>query len=162
MTRTLGQRPVRAFAAVGVVALVGCGNSDETAAEKAAPAANKAPSAAVPDELVGTWRTRLASSSRSYLPGGTYTIKLLADGNLAMYIPGANLAQECLTQEFCEELLVKVSAGKLTIGDTSDCTDPAVYAYKVAGTKLTTEAVKEDCGSDRPRLFDGTSWKRQS
>jgi hypothetical protein len=61
MTVRLGLGLVRTIAgASGVVALVGCGSSDETATEEATPPATRAQSNAVPDQLVGVWTRRVA------------------------------------------------------------------------------------------------------
>jgi hypothetical protein len=60
MTHKFGAARLRSLAAAtGTIALMGCG-SGETATEQATPAASKAESAAIPDQLVGIWTRNIA------------------------------------------------------------------------------------------------------
>jgi hypothetical protein len=149
-------------AAAGTTAFVGCG-SDEASTKKATPAATKAAAAAVPDDLAGTWVRTLTPPGPSYLDAGTYTLKVLADGNVEAYFAGSKPAKPCLTQELCEGFTVEARAGKLAIGETLDCVSPGDYTFKVTGDTLKTRQVKDDCGStnDRPQLFAGATWRRR-
>jgi hypothetical protein len=177
MTRRFYEGPMSTFAAASVVALSGCG-SEESPTKKAAPNPPKPSAATVPEDLVGTWQgrppnwrkvngdklvaERLRARVRKGLPPGYYTMKLARDGTVEMYDPGSNTDKECLhIAHGCDGLQVKASRWKLLIGDTLECAEPAEYSYKLRGGKLTTKRVKDDCGSDRPQLFNGTTWRRQ-
>ena len=162
MTLQLGLGPLRTFAAaVGVAALIGCGGSDETAKETATPAATKA-QAAVPDDLVGTWTRRIAARASTYVAAGLFTMKVLPDGSVEMYDPDANPKAECTSQQYCEQLRLTARDGKLIISATTYCGSSAEYSYKITGDKLVTDRVKDRCSQDRPQLFDGATWRRQS
>jgi hypothetical protein len=161
MIQFLGVARVRTLAAgAGMVALIGCG-SDEASTKKATPVTTKAAAAAVPAELVGTWVAKLAPLSSAHLEGGKYTMKMRADGSVEMYYPSGNTADECLTQKPCQTITVKASAGKLTIIESDDCPAPAEYSYKLEADKFTTKRVQDACYGDRPRLYNGTTWRRQ-
>ena len=176
MTRKVRVWPVTRFAAAaGLVVFVGCG-SDDTSTRQATPTGTTVAAAAVPRELVGTWKGRPRNwrkadpSNRAAQrlqervavgrPPGYYTMKLAEDGTVEMYDPGVSTAQGCLAH--CDGLQLKASDGKLIIGDTLECVTSAVYSYKVEGDKLTTKRVEDDCTLDRRQLFDGSTWRRQS
>ena len=151
-----------AIGTVGLVGSVGCGGSDERAGNQTKPVQKKAPSAVVSDELVGTWTRTVRARSYTYMSAGKFTMKVSGDGNMEMYDPNANSTNDCISQEFCEALTLTARNGKLTVGEMAACTGSAEYAYRIAGRRLKTEAVREGCKSDRPQLFDGATWRRQS
>jgi hypothetical protein len=168
MGRRFAVRLVRKSATGAVVvALVGCGGAEKATTTKATPAATRASAAAgsVAPELVGTWTSRLtpgdAKRADSEHPGRV-TIKVLADGTLAMYYPGANIATDCISEQYCEQSTIAGRGGKLTIGPTVHCADPAQYSFVIAGGKLKTKTVKDDCVGDRSVFFDGRTWRHQS
>ena len=163
MTLESGLGPVRTFAAaVGAAALVGCGGSDDTATEKPTPAATKAQTAVVPDELVGTWTRRIPRRANSYYPPGKFTMKLLRDGSAEMFNPSADPADDCVAQSGCELLTFEARGGKLIVGEIFTCPGPGEYSYEIRGDELTTKRVGDDCTRARPQLFDGATWRRQS
>ena len=165
MIRKLRVAPLKTLAAgAGIVAVIGCG-SEEASTKQATPTPAKAAAATVPDELVGTWVTRLRPSTTSYLEPGEYTMKMHADGGVDVYTPKGDTAEDCVAQAGCAQLTVEASGGALTIIETPDCTDPAQYSYKLTGDRLTTkQREQDDCGAaaDRPRLYNGVTWRRQS
>ena len=79
-----------------------------------------------------------------------------------MYYPGANIATDCTSEPRCEQSEIKGSGGKLTIGPTVGCADPAQYSFVIAGDKFTTKSVKDDCVGDRFVFFDKRTWRHQS
>ena len=169
MRRWLSVVPVRKSAAGAVVALgalVGCGGSADSTTQKATPVATKASAAvSVPEALVGTWSSRLASHGAAVIGSdpGTVIIKISADGTLGIYYPGSNSANACVSDPECDPGEIKGGGARLTIGATTMCSgDEAQYSFRIVGDKLTTKSVKEDCVGDRPVLFDGTTWQRRS
>jgi hypothetical protein len=166
MTQQLGRWAAKAFAVVigtvGLVGLVGCGGSDETAGNQTKPAAKKAPSAAVSEDLVGTWTRTVPARSYTYVTAGKFTMKVSGDGNMEMYDPAGNPTNDCVSQMSCEALTLTARNGKLTVGEMAACTGSGEYSYRITGRRLTTEAVRDGCKSDRPQLFDGATWRRQS
>lgn len=149
-----------------MAATTGCGSeasSSEKVTDEAAKAGKRAASVAVADELVGTWVTRLRRASTSYLDAGTYTLKVRKDGSVDVYYPRADVNEDCLAQQFCATHMIKASDGTLTILDTDDCHTPAAYSYTVTATKLRTKSASpESCHGDRPRLYDGSVFRRRS
>jgi hypothetical protein len=170
MTRKFGVVPAQK-SAIGLVivtlgALVACGGSQESN-EATTPVATKARAAAVsvPNALVGTWWTRLSSQDATVIESnpGKVAIKISADGTLAIYYPDANVAKDCSSDPYCEPGQIKGRGARLTIGSTTMCSGgDAQYSFKIVGDKLRTKSIKEDCVGDRPALFDGTTWHRQS
>ncbi|HWT25159.1 MAG TPA: hypothetical protein VN213_16775 [Solirubrobacteraceae bacterium] len=155
--------PVRTLAAAVVAAaLVGCGGSNETADEGPKPASTGARAAAVPDELVGTWTRTIPRREYTQVPAGVFTMKVLPDGSVEMYEPGANPRKECITQPYCSPWALTVRDAKLTVGATVYCEGSGVYAFKVTRNSLVTKRVKDACSQDRPQFFDGAVWRRQS
>jgi len=169
MGRRFAVVPVRTSAAGAVVValgtLVGCGGSEKTTTTNATPAATKAAAVSVAPQLVGTWTSTLtprdATRADSDNPGRA-TIKVLADGTLAMYYPRANIATDCISSQYCEQTEIKGSGGKLTIGPTVACTGTARYSFAIANGKLTTKKVKDACDGDRAVFFGGRTWRHQS
>ncbi len=170
MGRRFAVVPARTSVAGAVVValgtLVGCGGSEKTTTTNATPAATKAAAAAsVAHELVGTWTSKLtprdATRADSDNPGKV-TIKVLADGTLAMYYPRANVATDCISSQYCEQTEIKGSGGKLTIGPTVACTGTAQYSFVIADGKPTTKKVSDACDGDRAVFFDRRIWRHQS
>ena len=167
MTRSLGVTPITKLAVAAAVAiLIGCGS--ETASTEKATKTGAAPAreaaATVPDALVGTWVGRLGSPTNNseYSPG-RYTMKISADGTTDVFQPAADVAEPCLTQKPCNSHAIEASGpGRLMIGATYTCLAPGEYSYKIEGDRLTTKRVKDECFGDRPHLYDGTVWRRQS
>ena len=89
-------------------------------------------------------------------------MKIHADGTTDVFSPGADVADACGTQKLCNSHSIEASGGHLTIGDTYSCVGSAEYSYKIEGDKLTTTRVKDDCGAERPHLYDGTVWRRRA
>jgi hypothetical protein len=88
-------------------------------------------------------------------------MKVLPDGSVEMYDPDADLAVDCVTQTYCEGWALTARDGKLTIGDTTACTESGEYSYEVTGTRLATKRVGDACSQDRPQLFGRATWRRQ-
>jgi hypothetical protein len=171
MTQTCGVAPVRVVprvVAALMLGLGGCGGSEETTRKKPTPAATKAPAAAVPEELVGTWTRRFTRRELRAFAGppgntpGEVTMKVRPDGTSEMYLVGSDTAEDCEGQGTCESSEFKESAGQLTIGATVDCAQPAEYSFNIAADKVTFDPVKEDCPGDRSAWFGGTTWQRTS
>ena len=163
MTPRFGIARLRLLAAAaGIVALIGCG-AEERAAKDATPAATKAPSVAVPDELVGIWTRRIPSPKTSkWVEPGVMSIRVHRDGNVDQYEADTNPAHDCLTEYYCSTFVVSARDGKLIIRDTPGCGDPATYSYKITGSRLTTKKVEDGCSSEiRPFVFHGATWRRQ-
>ena len=99
----------------------------------------------------------------SYLEPGKYTMKMHPDGSVDVYAPWSDTSEDCLVADGCDQLTLKASGTTLTIIETRECTAPAQYSYKLTGNKLTTKRMEDTCGaaSDRPRLYNGTTWRRQ-
>src|SRR5690348_11889297 len=96
--------------AAAMVGLPGCG-SDQASTNKVKPAATTA-TAAVPDELVGTWLGRIGPRPRGSLseyPRGRYSMRILADGTVEMYLPDANPKEACIEQPYCYTWSVKAT-----------------------------------------------------
>jgi len=165
MTQQLVRWAPKAFAAaigtVGLVGCAGCGGSDDTAGNQTKPAAKKAPSAAVSDDLVGTWTRTVRARSYTYVTAGKFTMKVSGDGSIEMYDPHAKSTNDCVSQEYCEAFTLTGRNGKLAVGEMAACTGSGQYSYRITGRRLTTEAVREGCKSDRPQLFDGATWQRR-
>jgi hypothetical protein len=169
MTRMFAGARVRTLAAAGgavlLVAPFGCGGSEKAAPDNATPVTRKAPAAVVSDDLVGRWTRTVPASATVKLPSGKWTMLLRADGSLEMYLPGSHPAMDddCLLQAACEPYRVQASDGKLIVGDTLGCTlSSARYSYTLAGDKLTTRRVRDDCfRGDRAQWFHRATWRRQ-
>src|SRR4051794_22785844 len=118
MSLRCGGVPFAAPILVGVVmVLAACGS--ETSSTRHAPAAATRAAAPVPKELVGTWVGKLGPSTNgSELDAGRYSMTIDADGTTDVFQPGANLAEECLTQKLCNSHSIEASGGRLTIGET--------------------------------------------
>jgi hypothetical protein len=163
MTLKSDTAPVITLAATVIVALlVGCGGEDQAATDKAKAATTKAEPAAVADELVGTWTRRVARRNHTFVTPGVFTMKVLRDGSVEMYDPDADVAVDCVSQMYCEGWALTARNGKLTIGETTFCTDPGNYSYEISSNRLATKRVEDACSQDRPQLFAGATWRRQS
>ena len=89
-------------------------------------------------------------------------MKVRRDGNVEIYEAATDPASDCVTEYFCWATVIRARNGKLIIGETDRCDDPATYSYKITADRLTTERVKDSCRDQRPFLFAGATWRRQS
>jgi hypothetical protein len=105
--------------------------------------------------------TRRCESDSKWVALGVVSMKVRRDCNVEIYEAATDPASDCLTEFFCWATVMTARNGKLIIGETDRCDDPATYSYMITADKLTTEAVSDGCQDQRPFLFDGTTWRRK-
>jgi hypothetical protein len=125
-----------------MLAVVGCGDSDETTRKQPTPAATKAPAAAVRgtrgnvDKAIHPTPVRGIEGPPADKPG-ELTMKVQPDGTWEMYLVGSDPAEACAARLRARPASSKERAGRLTIGATVDCSQPAEHSFNIAADKVT-------------------------
>ena len=111
---------------------------------------------AVPHKLVALWTRKITPADlhgATWPPAGIYKLDFHANGSVDFYEP--DLKQVDYTEKFSA-----TAAGRLVVGPTPMCALRAVYAWKVAGNKLTLSAKSDPSCSLRVDIYGGT-WTRR-
>ena len=127
-----------------VLALTGCGGSDNGVTEASATAN------VVPAELVGTYERTIAAGQS--LPAGVWKLAIGPVGELFLVPPGE-------TGFFNSPITVDGDQLEIPADPESGCTGAGTYTYKTAsprpGGELTLAVVSDDLCPDRASLLSG-------